>query len=310
MSKKIVIIGGPTASGKTRLSIELAKALDGEIISCDSMQLYKFMDIGSAKPNKEELSQVPHHLIGCVDPREDFSVAKYKALADEAIDKVMEKGKLPILVGGTGLYINSFVYHMDFSLKPVGESSQIRKEMYELAEASGREAVYNILEELDPNRAKAIHPNNLQKVVRAIEVAKLGGTIGDFSKDLKKSCQYDSSLIIVNRNRQQLYDRINQRVDLMMEDGLVEEVKGLLDLGLTEEHISMKAIGYKEIIAYLKGQCSLNDAVDKVKQNSRHLAKRQITWFKKYEDALWVNLTDLSEADAITAAEKFIEEKK
>lgn len=288
--KRIVVICGPTAVGKTEYAIKIAECLDGEIVSADSMQLYKFMNIGSAKPTAEELLQVKHHLVDEIDPREAFSVAMYQEMAKAAIREIFEKGKTPVISGGTGLYINSLIYKMDFTAPP-GDVAY-RKELEKLAEKEGRDAVHSILLQKSPETAARIHPNNLKKVIRALEVIKESGkSIKPFEESFVPVDEYSVALIGLIRSREELYSRINARVDLFMERGLLEEVKHLLEFGLTEADISMKGIGYKELMQYMKGEFSLEDAISLIKQNTRNLAKRQVTWLKRYENIKWFDLT-------------------
>ena len=293
IDKKIrpIIIAGPTAVGKTEYTIRLAEEFNGEIVSCDSMQLYKYMDIGSAKPTKEERQRIPHHLIDVIDPSEKFSVAKYYEMAKSAIEDIDRRGKVPFVTGGTGLYINSLIYDMDFSVPPQ-KDERIRDKYINLAEEKGREYIYAILENMNPQVASRIHPNNLQKVVRAIEAEELGESIGDFSKDPKPNEIFDPILICFTRNREELYDRINRRGDILFDMGLVNEVKSLMDMGLDESNISMKGIGYKEVIRCIKGEITLEEAIDLVKKSSRHYAKRQLTWFRRYDKMKWFNISD------------------
>ena len=246
--RQIIVVAGPTAVGKTKYAIEAAKAFDGEVVSCDSMQLYKYMDIGSAKPTPEELAQVPHHLVDFVEPKDAFSVAEYQKIAKKAIHEIFDKGKTPVIAGGTGLYLNSILYDMDFSNAPTDEV--LRKQLEDEASEFGPEFIHNKLKELDADAAERIHPNNVKKVIRAIEGAMSGEKIQDFKNCTQKCKDYDRILIGLTRNREELYDRINLRVDLLVEQGLFEEVEGLLAKGLTEDDIAMKGIGYKEIIGY------------------------------------------------------------
>lgn len=290
-----VVLAGPTASGKTKYAIELAKVFNGEIVSCDSMQLYKHMDIGSAKPTAKELSQVKHYLVDEVDPSEPFSVAKYQTMAKAAIQNIITKGKLPIIEGGTGLYLNSLLYDMDFS--NASENYELRASLEKEAELFGGEYLHQKLYDLDKNAAERIHPNNIKKLIRAIEGAASGNNISDFKQCSVKTHDYDTILMCITRNRDELYDRINKRVEIMVKEGLFTEVENLLQQGLTEDDISMKGIGYKEIIGYFDGVYSKEDAIDLIKKNSRHLAKRQITWFKRYEDMKWFNISDYSGDD-------------
>ena len=290
MKREIIVICGPTAVGKTKYAIETALAFNGEIVSCDSMQLYKYLDIGSAKPTPEEQAQVKHYLVDEIDPSESFSAAKYQTMAKDAIEKIFAKGKNPIIAGGTGLYLNALLYDMDFSAPP-GDTA-FRDELYKLAEDQGAEVLHNKLKALDSAAAERIHPNNIKKVVRAIEAAKEGNKVKDFAADLRPTKDYTSRLVGLTRDRAELYARINLRVDLLRAQGLVEEVRGLLQRGLTESDISMKGIGYKEIIGYLEGRYSLSEAADLVKKNTRHYAKRQLTWFKRYNDMQWFNISE------------------
>lgn len=288
--KDIIVVAGPTAVGKTQYAIELAKALDGEIVSCDSMQLYKYMDIGSAKPTSEELAQAKHYLVDEIDPRQPFSVAEYQKMASAAIREIHGKGKPAIISGGTGLYLNSLLYEMDFGADVADDG--YRKELEDFAAEQGAEALHARLAEKDPAAAERIHPNNIKKVIRALEAVEKGGkAIRPFTEVQKENPLYRPFLIGLTRDRQELYDRINMRVDILMQQGLLEEVTGLFEMGLTEDNISMKGIGYKEIIQHLKGEYTLEEAVDKIKQNTRHYAKRQLTWFRRYEKMNWFDLS-------------------
>lgn len=287
----IVAIAGPTAVGKTKFAIEIAKRFNGEIVSCDSMQLYKYMDIGSAKPTKEEQAQVPHHLVDLIDPRGEFSVAQYQKMARDAISEIQSRGKLPVISGGTGLYLNSLLYEMDFSKAP--ESSDYRRKLEQRAETEGGEALHKLLAQQDPQAAERIHPNNVKKTIRALERLHEGeGNVKPFQQVQQETSDYETILIGLTRDRAELYDRINRRVDLLIEQGLLEEVEELMRMGLTEDHISMKAIGYKEIMAYFHGKCSLETAIDTVKKNTRHYAKKQLTWFRRYDKIRWYNISE------------------
>lgn len=294
--RKIIVIAGPTAVGKTKYAIEAAKALDGEIVSCDSMQLYKYMDIGSAKPTKEELSQVKHHLVDIIDPAQPFSVALYQKLARQAIEEIFGKGKIPVIAGGTGLYLNSLLYDMDFG--KASKNTELRQRLEEEASSMGTEFLHNKLKNLDPKAAERIHPNNTKKIIRAIEGACSGMGIKDF-KDCKEKCKnYEAILIGLTRNREELYDRINKRVDLLLSRGLFDEVEELLSMGLSEKDISMKGIGYKEVIGFFNGLYEKDEAVELIKKNTRHFAKRQLTWFRRYEDIKWLNISDYGSDEA------------
>lgn len=306
---KIVAVAGPTAVGKTKFAIEIAKKFNGEIVSCDSMQLYKYMDIGSAKPTEEEIAQVKHHLIDFIDPRDDFSVAQYQSLAKKAIKDILNREKLPVISGGTGLYLNSIIYEMDFSRSC--RDIDYRKELEHIAAQQGSQALHNMLKRADKEASLSIHPNNTKKIIRALERIHQGeGKIKAF-KDIKQETRdYDTVIIGLTRNRQELYERINQRVDVLMQTGLLDEVKALLDKGLTPEHISMKAIGYKEIMDYFLGKYDLETAVDKVKKNTRHYAKKQLTWFRRYDKIKWYNISDFNDdEDALESIVKWLEKK-
>ena len=287
--KKIIVVAGPTAVGKTKYAIEAAKAFNGEVISCDSMQLYKFMDIGSAKPTPDELSQVKHHLVDIIEPSSSFSVAQYQELALDAINDVFQRGKTPVIAGGTGLYLNSILYDMDFS--NANEDKVLRKKLEKECSEFGVNFLHDKLKILDSSAAERIHPNNVKKVIRAIEAAISGEKIKDFKKCDSKRKDFERILIGLSRNRDELYDRINKRVDILVDEGLFDEVKKLLSMGLTENDISMKGIGYKEIIGYYENRYSREEAIELIKKNTRHLAKRQITWFKRYDDIHWLDIS-------------------
>ena len=294
--RKLIAVAGPTAVGKTKYAIETAKAFNGEIVSCDSMHLYKYMNIGSAKPTPEEQAEVKHWLVDEIDPKEPFSVARYAQMAKAAIEDIFSRGKTPVIEGGTGLYLNSLLYEMDFSGASV--DTELRDTLLNEAELFGPEYIYNKLKEADPKAAERIHPNNVKKVIRALEGAISGKNIVDFKNCQEKCKDYDTILIGLTRNRPELYDRINQRVDIMIEEGLFHEVEELLEMGLDESDISMKGIGYKEIIGYFDGLYGQKEAIELIKKNSRHLAKRQLTWFRRYEDTKWFNLSEYESDEA------------
>ncbi|MEG1929595.1 MAG: tRNA (adenosine(37)-N6)-dimethylallyltransferase MiaA [Anaerovorax sp.] len=301
--EKILIIVGPTAVGKTKYAIEAGKQLHGEIISADSMQLYQHLDIGSAKPTATELAQVKHYLVDAIDPAADFSAAQYQRLAKEAIAQVLAKGKLPIVSGGTGLYINSIIYQMDFSTQP--KDTAYREALEREAQIFGKEYVHNLLKEKDAQAAQRIHPNNLRKVIRALEVLESTNVgIKEFKQSFVKNAEYEYRLIGLNRDREQLYGRIDARVDQLINMGLVEEVTSLLNRGLSEKNSSMKGIGYKEIIGHLKGEYDLEQAIYLVKKNSRNYAKRQLTWFRRYADIEWFQISAYSSEEV--ALEEFL----
>lgn len=296
MKDKIIVIAGPTAVGKTEYAIRAAQEFNGEIVSADSMQIYKFMDIGSAKPTAEEQAAAKHYLVDEIDPREEFSVAEYVKLAKKYIRQILDEGKLPIISGGTGLYVNSLIYDMDFAAAPK-DSEERERLRAELAE-KGPEHLHSMLREVDPDAAERIHPNNTKKVIRAIEAARSGNPIPAFEESFKKTSDYDYLLIGLNRDRAELYDRINRRVDIMLDAGLEEEIKGLMAMGLDSGSISMKGIGYKEMIAYFNGEYGRDEAVELVKRSSRRYAKRQLTWFRRYPDMNWFDLSAGADADA------------
>ncbi|HHY65436.1 MAG TPA: tRNA (adenosine(37)-N6)-dimethylallyltransferase MiaA [Clostridiaceae bacterium] len=286
---KVIVIAGPTATGKTALAVELALQVGGEIVSADSMQIYRKMDIGTAKPTMEERQGIPHHMIDIVDPDEEYSVAQFKTDAEACIKDIIGRGKVPIVAGGTGLYINSLVYNINFS-----ESTSdwdYRERLKNLAMEQGPETLHKMLEDIDPISARAIHPNNVKRVIRALEVYKTTGKPISSHKEVSREIPppYDYKIFGLDLSRETLYSRIEKRVDKMMEMGLYEEVEGLLNEGYSPNLVSLQGIGYKEIISAIKGECSLKTAVDNIKKGTRHLAKRQITWFKKTEGLKWIN---------------------
>lgn len=260
----LIILTGPTAVGKTDLSIQLAKAVNAEIVSADSMQIYKYMDIGSAKVTEEEKQGVKHYLVDEIEPDMPFSVSEYKRMAEEYIDEISSRGKNVIVTGGTGLYLNSLIYDMDFGKSDANQ--ELREELNKELEEKGPAYMYEKLVSLDKDAAERIHPNNTKRVIRAIEVAMSGEKMNDFSKDLRYNKKYRPIIIVLNRDRQALYDRINLRVDIMLKNGLIEEVKGLLEKGYTKDMISMQGIGYKEIIKYFDGEYTLDEAIEIIKE--------------------------------------------
>ena len=286
-NKKVYIICGPTAAGKSIVALYLAKRVKGEIVNCDSVQLYKYMDIGSAKPSQKDMKAIPHHLYGFVDPSDDITVAQYQKLAFEKIDEILARGNTPIVVGGTGLYLNSLIYKMSFAAKPI--NLKRRDELEHLAEVRGNEYLFELLSAVDPDAAARIHPNNIRKIIRAIEAYELGSKLESMDK-LEPNTKYEFKINIVNMEREWLYTRINRRVDKLMEEGLLKEVKHLLSMGYNSETPAMKGIGYKELLLYLDGKATLEEAVNNIKTNTRHYAKRQLTWFKRYENAHWIEI--------------------
>ncbi|MCR5181732.1 MAG: tRNA (adenosine(37)-N6)-dimethylallyltransferase MiaA [Clostridia bacterium] len=303
---RIVVIAGPTAAGKTEVAIRVARRVSGDIVSCDSMQIYKYMDIGSAKPTPEERALATHYLVDEIDPSDEFSVAKYQTLAKEYISKILSQGRVPIVEGGTGLYLNSLLYDMDFPGE--GKDKKFRDDLTEEARLFGNMFVYEKLKAIDPEAAERIHPNNLIRVIKALEAASTGSSMGDFNK-FSRTEDYDTIMFGVTRDRSELYDRINRRVDIMVDAGLFDEVKGLLERGISEDDISMKGIGYKEVLAYFDGVYTYEETLDKIKQNTRHLAKRQEAWFKRYQDMIWYNLSQITIDEAVEQIVWQIEQK-
>lgn len=290
MKKPLIILTGPTAVGKTALSIELAKAIGGEIISADSMQVYRHMDVGSAKVTKEEMQGVPHHLIDVLDPDEEFNVTRFQAMAKEAMDGIYARGHVPIIAGGTGFYIQALIYDIDF--KENDDSTAMREELESLGEEKGNEHLHDILREIDPESAEAIHANNRKRVIRAIEYYRMTGQkISEHNQEEReKSSPYDFYYYVLTCDRGLLYERIDQRVDLMLDMGLVDEVQKLKSMGCRRGMVSMQGLGYKEILDYLDGICTLEEAVYVLKRDTRHFAKRQLTWFKRERDVRWLEL--------------------
>lgn len=300
MKKPLLILTGPTAVGKTHLSIELAKRLNGSIISADSMQVYRYMDIGSAKIMPEEMEGVRHYLIDVLNPEEEFHVARFQEMAKAALEEIYREGKLPIVVGGTGFYIQALLKDVDFS----GDRGQslYRRELEEKARAEGPGPLHQMLKEADPASAEAIHPNNVKRVIRALEYYhETGLKISDHNaSQMEKESPYTSAYFVLNDERSRLYRRIEQRVDQMMEQGLLEEVRALQAMGYHRGMVSMQGLGYKELLAYLDGECSLEEAIAVIKRDTRHFAKRQITWFKREKDVIWLNKQEFGyQEDAI-----------
>ncbi len=275
----IIILTGPTAVGKTNLSIELAKNLDAEIISADSMQIYKYMDVGSAKVTEEEMQGIKHYLVDEVTPDYAFSVSEFQQRADNYINEIRNKDKNVLVTGGTGLYLNSLIYDMDFAKSDA--NSELREQLRIELEENGIDYMHNKLKSLDEEAANRIHKNNTKRVIRALEVCLSGEKMNDFSKDLKFNEKYNPIIIVLNREREHLYERINKRVDIMMDNGLIDEVKNLIKMGYTKEMISMQGIGYKEIIKYLDEEYTLDEVIEIIKRDSRRYAMRQLTWFRR-----------------------------
>ena len=285
---QIITIAGPTASGKTALSIQLAKEMDGEIVSCDSMQVYKDMDIGTAKPTPEEQEGIPHHMLSVAEPWEDFSVSRYCAMADPIVEDILRRGKSPIIVGGTGLYMDALIRGNAFAPCP---STGRREELEALAASQGIDAVIERLQKADPESAARLHPSDQKRIIRAMEVyLETGMTITEHNRKTQEipPKYHPIRFALADRQRQTLYDRIDRRVDTMVEAGLIEEIQGLLARGIPEKCTAMQAIGYKEFVAALHGACSLEEAAGQVKQASRRYAKRQLTWFRRNPENIWL----------------------
>ncbi len=286
--KPLIILTGPTASGKTEISVKLAKAINGEIISADSIQVYKHMDIGSAKVTSEEMQGIKHYLIDEIMPDEEFNIYIFKEKAKKYLEEIYNKGKIPIIAGGTGFYIQALLYDIDFSEEKDDKSYRIKLE--EIAKEKGADFLHNMLREIDEKSARDIHKNNTKRVIRALEYFEVTGKkISEHNDEQKaKDSPYDYKYFVLNMDRNILYDRINQRIDIMLENGLINEVKQLLAMGYDSQLVSMQGIGYKEIISYLKGEMTLDEAIYVLKRDTRHFAKRQLTWFRREKDIIWV----------------------
>lgn len=287
--RKLVVLTGPTAVGKTELSIGLAKAIGGEIISADSMQVYQSMDIGSAKITKEEMQGVPHYLVDILNPKEEFNVFLFQKLAKEAMEQIYANGHIPILVGGTGFYIQSVLYDIDFTENDTDFS--YREQLEQLAAERGADYLHERLKEVDPESAETIHANNVKRVIRALEYYHLTGQpISEHNRtEREKESPYDFRYFVLNDDRELLYRRIEKRVDRMIEAGLVDEVRALKDMGCSMDDISMQGLGYKEILGYLNGEYDLEHAVYLIKRDTRHFAKRQLTWFRRERDVIFID---------------------
>lgn len=286
--KPLIILTGPTAVGKTSLSVELAKAVNGEMISADSMQVYKQMDIGTAKIKPEEMQGIQHYLIDMLDPKEDFNVVMFQKLAKEAMETIYAKGKIPIVVGGTGFYIQALLYDIDFEETQI---SAYRDELSEFVKQNGVQALHEKLKEIDPVSFKEIHPNNVKRVIRALEFYHdTGVPISKHNvEQSQKQSPYNFVYFVLNDDREILYQRIDKRVDQMMEEGLEKEVKTLIDYGCDETMVSMQGLGYKEFFPYFRGEYDLEEAVRILKRDTRHFAKRQLTWFRREKEVTWVD---------------------
>lgn len=297
-NKKLIILTGPTAVGKTALSLRLAKEIGGEIISADSIAVYKHFDIGSAKITKQEMQGIPHHLIDVMEPKDAFHVAQFKEYAEKAIKQIYQNNHIPIITGGTGFYIQAVLNDIDFTEH--GEDDSYRKQLEKIVLEKGNPYLHNMLNSIDPEAAKLIHENNVKRVIRALEFYHQTGTCisSHNEKESKKTSVYNSAYFVLNCNRELLYKRIELRIDEMLERGLVDEVKSLVrDYHVAREDVSMQGLGYKEILEYLEGMCTYEEAIYKLKRDTRHFAKRQITWFRREPDVIWVDKDKLTTED-------------
>ncbi len=297
MKRPLIILAGPTAVGKTAASIRLAKAIGAEIISADSMQVYRHMDIGSAKIRLEEMEGVPHYLIDVLEPEEEFNVVRFQQMAKAAAEEIYAKGKIPLVAGGTGFYIQALLYDIDFTEND-GDTSY-RRSLEKTAEEKGGEYLHAMLREADPKAAEEIHPHNIKRMIRALEFHhQTGGKISEHNEaEREKSSPYDFAYFVLTDERSRLYERIDRRVDKMMEEGLLEEVRYLKERGVKRESTAMQGLGYKELYAYLDGECTLEEAVRIIKRDTRHFAKRQLTWFKRERDVIWADKSVIGQSD-------------
>lgn len=297
MKRPLIILAGPTAVGKTAASIRLAKAIGAEIISADSMQVYRHMDIGSAKIRQEEMEGVPHYLIDVLESEEEFNVVRFQQMAKAAAEEIYAKGKIPLVAGGTGFYIQALLYDIDFTEND-GDTSY-RRSLEKTAEEKGGEYLHAMLREADPKAAEEIHPHNIKRMIRALEFHhQTGGKISEHNEaEREKSSPYDFAYFVLTDERSRLYERIDRRVDKMMEEGLLEEVRYLKERGVKRESTAMQGLGYKELYAYLDGECTLEEAVRIIKRDTRHFAKRQLTWFKRERDVIWADKSVIGQSD-------------
>ena len=297
MKRPMIILAGPTAVGKTAASIRLAKAVGGEIISADSMQVYRHMDIGSAKIRPEEMEGVPHYLVDVLEPEEDFNVVRFQQMAKAAAEEIYARGRIPIAAGGTGFYIQALLYDIDFTEND-GDSS-FRRELEKTAEEKGGEYLHALLQEADLEAALQIHPHNIKRMIRALEFHhQTGGKISEHNEtEREKESPYNFAYFVLTDDRSRLYDRIDRRVDLMMEEGLLDEVRFLKERGVRRDSTAMQGLGYKELYAFLDGEYPLEEAVRIIKRDTRHFAKRQLTWFKRERDVIWADKSVIGQDD-------------
>jgi tRNA dimethylallyltransferase len=297
----LIVLTGPTAVGKTALSIKLARALNGEIISADSMQVYRYMDIGSAKVTPEEMQGIRHYLIDELDPSAEFNVVRFKQMAKEALEEIYSRGKLPIVAGGTGFYIQALLKDVDFT--ETCEDPALREELENLAKERGAEYLHGLLERADPAAASSIHANNVKRVIRALEFNRLTGEqiSRHNAEESRRESPYNYLYFVLTMDRNRLYERIERRVDAMMAAGLLEEVEMLKQMGCHRQMVSMQGLGYKELLSFLDGEYTLEEAVSVIKRDTRHFAKRQLTWFRREEDVIWIDKDQYPDEDAVLA---------
>ena len=308
--KPLVVLTGPTAVGKTKASIGLAKVIGGEIISADSMQVYEYMNIGSAKIRPEEMQGVPHYLIDDLKPWDEFHVVRFQQMAKNAMEQIYANGHIPIVVGGTGFYIQALLYDIDFT--DTAQDDTYRVELENLVKEKGAAYLHNMLRKVDPKSAEDIHANNVKRVIRALEYYRqTGQKMSEHNEEeRRKESPYEFVYFVLNAPREQLYARIDRRVDQMIEEGLVDEVKHLKELGCTKEMVSMQGLGYKEFFDYFDGRMTLEDTIDKIKKDTRHFAKRQLTWFRREKEVIWLNKKEYEqEKDLLDSVLNIIKEK-
>ncbi|MEG2059436.1 MAG: tRNA (adenosine(37)-N6)-dimethylallyltransferase MiaA [Lachnospiraceae bacterium] len=310
MKQPLIILTGPTAVGKTGLSIELAKRINGAIVSADSMQVYRGMDIGSAKIKEEEKQGIKHYLIDILDPEEDFNVVQFQARAKAALEEIYADRKCPIVVGGTGFYIQALLYNIDFTKSE--KEDGYREALEQTAKEKGADFLHEELKKVDPKAAEEIHPNNVKRVIRALEFYhESGKKISEHNEQEKeKESFFNSAYFVLNDDREKMYQRIDQRVDQMLQDGLIQEVKALKERGFHSSMVSMQGLGYKELFEYLEGSCTLDEAVYKIKRDTRHFAKRQITWFRREKDVIWLDKSAYESNDTKLLEELMLQLKK
>lgn len=297
--RPLVILTGPTAVGKSALAVSLAKEIGGEIVSADSMQVYRHMDIGSAKITEEEMVGIPHHLIDVLEPTEEFNVVVFQRMAKVAMEGIYDRGHIPILAGGTGFYIQAVLYDIDFTEND--EDTALRNALEAEAAKHGPEILYERLKEIDPGSCEIIHANNVKRVIRAIEFyEKTGKKISEHNKEQKKRVSfYNSAYFVLQDDRDRIYQKIEERVEQMLSQGLVDEVRALREMGCTRDMVSMQGLGYKEILAYLEGEISLEEAVYRIKRDTRHFAKRQLTWFRREKEVIWVDKREFDQSSQL-----------